>query len=254
VRPYADSCNVGLEMPRTALFVSCLVDQFFPEVGEAAVRLLERRGRRVEFPTAQTCCGQPAFNMGYRDEARGLARRTVEVFEPYDEVVVPSGSCAAMARLHFPELLADDPEWHQRARRLAAKVFELTELLDREGFDAGVSTFAGKVACHLSCHLLRDLGVADAPRKLLGAVPGVELVELAGADVCCGFGGAFAVKMADLSAAMLDDKLAAAEASGADVLAAADCGCLVHLRGALKRRKSPLRTLHVAEILAWEGR
>lgn len=241
-------------MPRTALLVTCLVDQFFPEVGEAAVRLLERSGRRVEFPAAQTCCGQPAFNAGYRDEARRLARRAVEVFEPYDEVVVPSGSCAAMARVHYPELLADDPGWHRRARRLAGRVVELTELLDREGFDAGASTFAGKVACHLSCHLLRDLGVAGAPRSLLARVPGVELVELAGADVCCGFGGAFAVKMADLSAAMLDDKLAAAEASGADVLTAADCGCLMHLRGALQRRGSRLATLHVAEILAWEGR
>jgi len=241
-------------MPQTALFITCLVDQFFPEVGEAAVRLLEKSGRQVDFPVAQTCCGQPAFNMGYRDEARRLARRAVEVFEPYDEVVAPSGSCAGMVRVHFPELLADDPGWHQRARRLAAKVCELTELLDREGFDPGASTFAGKVACHLSCHLLRDLGVRDAPLSLLGRVPGVELVELAGAEVCCGFGGAFAVKMADLSAAMLGDKLAAAEASGADVLTAADCGCLLHLRGALRRRGSRLRTLHVAEILAWEGR
>lgn len=240
-------------MPSTALFVTCLVDQLFPEVGEAAVRLLERCGRRVEFPAAQTCCGQPAFNMGYRDEARHLARRTVEVFEPYGEVVVPSGSCASMVRVHFPELLADDRAWHERARRLAAKTFELTELLGREGFAAAGSTFAGRVACHQSCHLLRDLGVRAAPRELLATVPGVELVELRDAEVCCGFGGAFAVKMADLSAAMLDDKLAAAEASGADVLTAADCGCLMHLAGALKRRGGRLRTLHVAEILAWEG-
>ena len=238
--------------PRTALFVTCLVDQFFPRVGEAAVRLLERCGCRVEFPLAQTCCGQPAFNMGYRKEARRLARRLIEAFEPYDEVVAPSGSCVSMVRVHFPELLSDDAEWHARARNLAAKTFELTEYLTLKKFDAGGSPFAGKVTYHESCHLGRELGIREAPRALLAAVPGLELVEMRGADVCCGFGGAFAVKMSELSGAMAGDKLASAEETGAEVLTATDCGCLMHLGGALARRRSPLKTLHVAEILAYE--
>ena len=241
-----------MSQPKIALFVTCLVDQLFPRVGEAAVRLLEGCGSRVEFPRAQTCCGQPAFNLGYRREARPLARRLVEIFEPYDEIVAPSGSCASMVRVHYPQLLADEPEWRERARKLGERVFELTEYLTRKGFDPGGSTFSGTVACHRSCHLLRELGVRDAPQALLGRVPGVELVELPGAEVCCGFGGAFAVEMPELSGAMLDDKLAAVEASGAGVLTAADCGCLMHLGGALHRRRSPLRVLHVAEILVGE--
>ena len=234
---------------KTALFVTCLVDQFFPRVGEAAVRLLRKCGCQVEFPRHQTCCGQPAFNMGYQEEARRLARRLIEVFEPYDEVVTPSGSCASMVRVHTPHLFHDDPEWHQRALALAARVRELTEYLAAKGFEPRDSAFTGKVACHESCHLLRELGVREAPRKLLRGVPGVELVELPDADVCCGFGGAFAVKMPELSGAMLDDKLAAVENTGAEVLTAADCGCLMHLGGALERRRSRLRVVHVAEIL-----
>ena len=236
---------------RTALFVTCLVDQFFPRVGEAAVRLLERCGAGVEFPRAQTCCGQPAFNMGYRAEARRLARRALEIFEPYDEIVAPSGSCAGMVRVHYPELFRDEPRWHRRAVALGSRVFELSDYLARKGFEPR-SGFAARVACHRSCHLLRDLGVRDQPQGLLGRLPGVELAELPGDDVCCGFGGAFAVEMPELSGAMLDDKLAAVEASGAEVLTAADCGCLMHLGGALRRRRSPLRVLHVAEILAGE--
>jgi len=238
-----------MKSPTTALFVTCLVDQFFPAVGEAAVRLLERCGRRVVFPRAQTCCGQPAFNMGYRSEARRLARRWIEIFEPYDEIVTPSGSCASMVRLHFPELFHDEPQWQERSRRLAERVFELTEFLAAQGFTAADCRFRGKVTCHDSCHLTRELGVREPPRALLRQAPGVELVEMADAGVCCGFGGAFSVKMPELSAAMLDDKLAAAEATGAEVLTAADCGCLMHLGGGLARRGSRLRVLHIAEIL-----
>ena len=240
----------------TALFVTCLVDQLFPDVGEASVRLLERCGRRVDFPEAQTCCGQPAFNMGYREEAARLARRFIEVFEPYDEVVAPSGSCVSMVRVHFPELLADDPPWHQRAVKLAQRTFELTEYLVRRGFDVGEASREGAaraevtVTCHDSCHLLRELGVRDASRKLLSGMSGVRVVEMSKPEVCCGFGGAFSAKMPELSGAMLEDKLADAEQTGAEVLTASDCGCLMHLEGALRRRKSPLRTRHVAEILA----
>ncbi len=238
--------------PRTALFVTCLVDQLFPRVGEAAVRLLEEVGCRVEFPAAQTCCGQPAFNMGYRDEARRLARRFLDVFEGYDEIVAPSGSCAAMVRVHVPELLAEEPEQRRRAGRLAARVFELTEFLERRGYEPRHSC-PRKVTCHDSCHLLRDLGAGAAPRNLLRRVPDLELVEMPSAEVCCGFGGAFAVKMPELSGAMLEAKLDAAEGTGAELLTASDCGCLMHLGGALRRRGSRLAARHVAEILAGEG-
>ncbi|MEM7351007.1 MAG: (Fe-S)-binding protein [Acidobacteriota bacterium] len=241
---------VDAKRQTTALFVTCLVDQFFPRVGEATVRLLERCGRTVEFPGAQTCCGQPAFNMGYSDEARQLARRWIEIFEPFDEVVTPSGSCASMARIHFPELLEDDPAWHTRARRLAPRVFELSEFLLQQGYDPASSSYTGQVTYHPSCHLLRELRSGDAPRVLLGGVPGVELVDLPDAAVCCGFGGAFSVKMPDLSGAMLNAKLDTAEATGATVLTATDCGCLMNLGGALQRRESALEVVHVAEILA----
>lgn len=239
-----------MSQPKVALFVTCLVDQLFPEVGEAAVRLLERAGCEVDVPLAQTCCGQPAWNSGYRDEAARLARRTVEVLEPYASVVVPSGSCASMLRVSYPELFHDEPAWQKRAERLAEKVFELTEYLAAQGFDASGSRFRGKVAYHASCHLLRELGIRRAPLELLAQVPGVELVEMADAETCCGFGGVFSAKMADLSGAMLDDKLEAATASGADVLTATDCGCLMHLGGALHRRRARLGAVHVAEILA----
>ncbi len=238
------------DQPATALFVTCLVDQFFPEVGEAAVRLIERCGRRVVFPAAQTCCGQPTFNMGYRAEARKLARRFIEIFEPYDEIVTPSGSCASMVRVHFPELLHDEADWHRRSQNLSERVFELTEFLANQGFTAEDCAFQGQVTCHESCHLRRELGIREPPRELLQQVPGLELVDMEGADICCGFGGAFSVKMPELSTAMLDDKLTAAEATGAEVLTAADCGCLMHLGGALERRGSRLRVLHIAEILA----
>ena len=241
---------MNTETQTTALFVTCLVDQFFPAVGEATVRLLERCGRRVEFPAEQTCCGQPAGNAGYGEEARRMARRWIEIFEPYDEVVTPSGSCASMARIQFAELFPDDREWRDRARRLAARVFELSQFLVRQDYDPASSGFAGRVTYHPACHLLRELGAGAAPRALLGRVPGLELVELPDAAVCCGFGGAFSVKMPELSGAMLDAKIAAAEATGARVLTSTDCGCLMHLGGALRRRGSPLETLHVAEILA----
>lgn len=241
--------------PKTvALFVTCLVDQLFPAVGLAAVRLLERAGFRVEFPRAQTCCGQPVFNMGYHDQVRPLARRFISIFERYDLVVAPSGSCVAMVRLRYPELLAADPEWHERARCLGERTFELTELLAREGFTPRESPFTGRVTYHDSCHLRRELGICQAPRELLGQVPGLELVEMEDATTCCGFGGAFAVKAPELSGAMLEKKLRSAEATGAEVLTATDCGCLMHLGGALARRRSSLRVCHVAEILAPEER
>lgn len=214
------------------------------------MRLLEAAGCRVAFPEAQTCCGQPLANGGYPDAARDLARRTIEIFEPFERVVTPSGSCAAMLRVFVPKLLAGEPDWSARAAALAGRSFELSEFLDRCGFAPSAAGFAGRVAYHPSCHLLRELGVDAAPRRLLAQLPGVDLVELRDAERCCGFGGAFSVKFPELSGAMLADKLAAIEASGAQVVAACDAGCLLHLGGGLSRRSSRVRALHVAELLA----
>lgn len=236
----------------TALFVTCLVDQFFPRVGEASVRLLEQAGCGVAFPMEQTCCGQPAFNMGYPEEARRLARRFIAVFEPYEAVVAPSGSCTSMVRVFYPELFEAEPEWQARARALGERVFELTEFLSERSFEPR-AVFKGKVTYHESCHLLRELGISKPPRELLRKVAGLELVEMQRADVCCGFGGAFSVKMASLSEAMLEDKLRSVEATEADLVTATDCGCLMHLAGALSRRGSTLRAVHIAEVLAGEA-
>jgi L-lactate dehydrogenase complex protein LldE len=234
---------------RVALFVTCLVDQLRPEVGEAAVSLLEEAGCEVEFPAAQTCCGQPLFNMGFRHEARPLARRMLEIFESYDAVVSPSGSCVSMQRCFAPGLFEGEPETQERARDLAGRTFELSEFLAGRGFRPK-AVFRGRVAYHPSCHLLRELGVDAAPRALLSEVEGLELVELDDEARCCGFGGAFSVKLPDLSSAMAEDKLAAIERSGADVVTASDLGCLIHLGGALARRGANTRAIHLAELLA----
>jgi L-lactate dehydrogenase complex protein LldE len=237
---------------QTALFVTCLVDQFFPQVGEASVRLLEQAGCTIAFPEEQTCCGQPAFNMGYRDEARRLARRFVSIFEPYQEIVTPSGSCTSMVRLYYPELFEAEPDWQERAKRVGQRLYELTEFLCLKGFEPR-NRFEGKVTYHDACHLLRELGIREQPRDLLRKLAGIELVEMEPSDSCCGFGGAFSVKMTGLSEAMLEDKLTIAEATGANVLTSTDCGCLMHLGGALSRRGSSMRALHIAEVLAGEA-
>ncbi len=236
-------------MTATALFVTCLVDQFLPRVGEAAVRLLEQAGCQVAFPEAQTCCGQPAWNAGHRELARPLARRFVEIFEPYEAVVCVSGSCTSMARIFNTHVFEEEPTWQERARELGKRTFELTEFLAARDFESSARVDA-RVAYHPSCHLLRELGVDEAPRALLAGVVGLELVELDDSSTCCGFGGAFSVKFGELSSAILADKLRAVEASGAEVLTASDAGCLLQIGGGLSRRGSEIRTLHVAELLA----
>ncbi len=234
------------------LFVSCLADQLAPQVGEATVRILERLGHRVRFPAAQTCCGQPAFNDGFPAEAAALAARTVEIFADPAPVVVPSGSCATMLRHFYPSLvtgpLADS------ARALAARTFELSAFLVHVlGVTDVGAHWAGRVTYHDSCHLLRELGIRDEPRRLLAAVAGLELVEMAHPDHCCGFGGAFAVKFPEVSGAMLAPKLDGIVAARADAVVANDTGCLLQLAGGLARRGSATRALHLAEILAGEG-
>jgi L-lactate dehydrogenase complex protein LldE len=237
--------------PRVALFVSCLVDLFRPSVGFAALKLLEDAGCRVEVPRAQTCCGQPAYNQGDRGDARDLARRTIDALAGYDYVVVPSGSCAGMLRQHYPELFPEGSRAAEAARDLAARTFELvsflTDVLGVIGVDAA---FPARVTYHDACAGLRELGIKEQPRLLLGSVRGLELVELPGAEVCCGFGGTFCVKYPAISTKMVDDKAAEILGSGADVVLAGDLGCLMNIAGRLSRLGAPVAVRHVAEVLA----
>lgn len=236
---------------RVSLFITCLGDQFFPDVGTSVVRVLKRLGVEVIFNPAQTCCGQPAFNTGYTGEAREVAARTLDLFDDAEYVVAPSGSCSTMIRVFYPELFAEDPARLAKARALAARLYEFSEFLVKvlRVEDVG-ATFPRRVAYHDSCHLLRELGIAEEPRRLLRAVRGLDLVEMQDNKLCCGFGGTFSVKFPEVSAAMGVDKLEAAASAGAEVLTANDSGCLMHLAGLIHRRKLPLRAMHLAEILA----
>ena len=229
---------------RAALFVTCLADTLYPSVGIATVTVLERLGVSVTFPREQTCCGQMHLNSGYVDEARRLARRFVDVFADEPVVVTPSASCAAHVRDQYVELLGDE------TRGVPESVVELSQFVASLGaVDVG-ARFDAKAAYHPTCHSLRVLRVGDSPLRLLREVEGLELVELPDADECCGFGGTFAVKNAAVSSAMLVDKLAAIESTGADVVCACDSSCLMHIGGGLRRRGSRVRAVHLAEILA----
>lgn len=236
---------------RVALFITCLVDQFFPNVGEAVVQVLRRLGVEVSFDPAQTCCGQPAFNTGYREEARAVAARALDLFAGADYVVAPSGSCASMVRVFYPELFQRDPARLRKAQELAGRFFEFSEFLVKilQVKDVGAS-FAHRLAYHDSCHLLRELGIAEEPRQLLRSVRGAVLVELEDHRLCCGFGGTFAVKFPEVSTAMGEDKVRAAVAAGAEYLVANDSGCLMHLAGLIHRQGLKLKTMHLAEVLA----
>lgn len=237
--------------PRVALFITCLVDQFFPRMGECLVQVLRRLGVEVTFNPAQTCCGQPAFNTGYRREAREVAARLLDLFDDADYVVAPSGSCTAMVRVFYPELFANDPERLQKVERLRSRFLEFSEFLVKvlEVEDVGAS-FPHRVAYHDSCHLLRELRVETEPRRLIRAVRGVELLELGDHQLCCGFGGTFSVKFPEVSVALGEEKLRAVAASGAEYVVANDAGCLMHLAGVIHRQGLPLRTMHLAELLA----
>lgn len=239
------------QAPVVGLFVTCLVDLFRPTVGLAAVRLLERAGCRVVVPRAQTCCGQPAYNSGDRRSAEAIARQVVEAFRGVDYVVAPSGSCAAMLHIHYPALLAGEPALAAAARDLADRTYELIAFL-RDQRDLGdVDAFyEGRATYHDSCSGLRELGVKEQPRELLRQVRGLELVEHAGAETCCGFGGAFCVKYPDISNRMVEDKALEVEQSGADTLLAGDLGCLLNMAGKLRRRGAAVRVRHIAEVLA----
>jgi L-lactate dehydrogenase complex protein LldE len=238
---------------RIALFVTCLADGLFPDVGKATVTLLERLGHEVVFPESQTCCGQMHINTGYQADALPLVRHHTEVFEPYDVVVAPSGSCVGSVR-HQHAMVArrhDDEPLAGRAEEVAAKTYELSELLiDVLGVEDVGAYFPHRVTYHPTCHSLRVLHVSDKPLRLLRNVRGLDLVELPDADQCCGFGGTFAVKNADTSTAMLADKMRNVLDTKAEVATAGDSSCLMHIGGGLSRLRTGTRTLHLAEILA----
>ena len=233
------------------LFVTCLVDLFRPTVGFAAVKLLEDAGFTLEVPKDQTCCGQPAYNSGDKEDAKALAKQVIKAFEDYDYVVAPSGSCAGMIRKHYPSLLADEPQWAGRAAAVASKTYELVSfLVDVAGIESVSSHFTGSVTYHDSCSGLRELGIKDQPRKLLASVPGVDLKEMTDNDVCCGFGGTFSVKYPDISDAIVTKKTDNITSAGAGTLLAGDMGCLMNMAGKLKRDGSAIQVRHIAEILA----
>ncbi|MEZ5667998.1 MAG: (Fe-S)-binding protein [Alphaproteobacteria bacterium] len=237
--------------PLVGLFVTCLVDLFRPSVGFAAVRLLERAGCRVDVPALQTCCGQPAYNSGDRRHARQVAQTVLDAFRDHDYVVAPSGSCAGMIRLHYPDLFRDDPERLAAAQAIAAKTWELVSFLhDAIGLERVEATFDGAVTYHDSCSGLRELGVKAQPRAYLRQVAGLSLRELPDAEVCCGFGGTFCVKYPEISNAMVSAKTAAIAGTGAGTILAGDMGCLMNIAGKLQRNGVPVAARHVAEVLA----
>jgi L-lactate dehydrogenase complex protein LldE len=236
--------------PRVGLLVTCLVDLMRPSIGFAAVKLLEDAGCIVDVPS-QTCCGQPAYNSGDRATARQLAEQNIRAFRSYDYVVTPSGSCGGTVIKHYPEMFADDPNLAPQAQALADKTHELVSFLtDVVGVTSVKATFDGTVTYHDSCSGLRELGIRNQPRRLLRTVLGLDLVEMTDPDVCCGFGGTFAVKYGELSNAIVERKADRIVESGARTLVAGDLGCLLNMAGKLSRRGSPTEVRHVAEILA----
>jgi L-lactate dehydrogenase complex protein LldE len=245
---------------RVGLFVTCLVDLMRPEIGFSALKLLENAGYEVVVPAAQTCCGQPAYNSGERAVARDLAEKFLREFEMFDYVVVPSGSCGGMIARHYGDLLRDDPELNGRYQQLQGRVFELTDFLvnvahiDTLGPGVAGQHFTGHVTYHDSCAGLRELGVKAQPRALLSRLPGVRLSEMVQCEACCGFGGTFSVKYGNISTAIVDDKCANIQASGADAVVLGDLGCILNIEGRLRRTgDARTRVLHIAQVLAGDA-
>ncbi|WP_243291732.1 (Fe-S)-binding protein [Bacillus sp. FJAT-47783] len=234
---------------KVSLFATCLVDMFHPNVGKSTVELLEKLGCDVDFPQSQICCGQPAYNSGYVQDAKEAMKNMIRTFEQAQYVVTPSGSCGTMFK-EYPHVFKDDPKWEKKATELANKTYELTqfllEVLKIENVGAKLN---GKATYHTSCHMTRLLGVKEAPFKLLQNVEGLEVVPLKNCHNCCGFGGTFAVKMSDISEQMVDEKVQHVEQSGADFLIGADCGCLMNIGGRMERKGKEVKVLHIAEVL-----
>lgn len=237
---------------KVSLFVTCLVDQLWTGVGASAVAVLRRVGCEVEFDERQTCCAQPAFNTGYRVEARDVARRFISIYEESkaDAIVIPSGSCTAMVH-HYEELFADDSEWLGRAKKVASRTYEFSSFLVKvlKVEDVG-ARFEGRISWHDACHGLRDLNLKNEPRTLLRNVRGVEFIEMENAEACCGFGGTFSVKYPELSVAILDQKIKSIERAGVNAVVAGDASCLMQIGGRLSRNGSKVRVMHLAELLA----
>jgi L-lactate dehydrogenase complex protein LldE len=234
---------------KVSLMITCLGDALFPDVGVATVRLLRRLGVEVDFPPSQTCCGQPHFNSGYHDQARALARHTIGAFANGQTVVAPSGSCAAMVKLEYPQLFHGDRRWHKRARDLAERTHELSDfLVNVLGVEDVGARYPGKATYHMACHL-RGLGLFTEPERLLRRVKDLEYVPLERSDECCGFGGSFSVRFPEISAAMVRDKAAFIEQTGADTVVATDAGCLMNIAGYLRRQGKTIRVVHLAEVL-----
>jgi L-lactate dehydrogenase complex protein LldE len=233
------------------LFIQCLVDTIYPEVAEAMVKVFDKLGVSLTCPPDQTCCGQPAFNSGYRRQARVAAKHFIEVFEDSEIIVCPSGSCVNMVRHHYADLFQGDLQWLRRAQDLAGRIYEFSEyLVDILGVEDVGARFDGRLTYHDSCHLLRGIGVAQQPRKLLYRVAGANFIEMRDSDYCCGFGGTFSIKYADISNSMVTDKVKNIINSGADVVVGCDMGCLMNIQGKLSRMGSPIKVMHIAQILA----
>lgn len=237
--------------PQVGLFVTCLVDLMRPGVGFAAAELLERAGCDIAVPESQTCCGQPAFNSGDVADTKAIAKATIQAFEGFDYVVAPSGSCAGMLKVHYPEMFKDDPEWGPRAEAFAARVFELLSFLaDVMPLPEVQANWPAKASYHDSCAGLRELGIKQEPRRLLAGVDGLEIVEGEEAERCCGFGGLFCIKYEDISTGMVDVKVDDLVATGADLVLGGDLGCLMNIAGRLQRRGINIEARHAAEVLA----
>jgi len=233
-----------------ALFVPCVIDQFAPQVALATARILGHLGHEVIVPAGQTCCGQPTFNTGYWDETRRIARHFLRVFEGQDTIVAPSGGCVGMVKVNYPVLFEGRPE-AAAAQAMADRVHEFTSfLVDQLGVTDLGAKLEASVTIHDSCHPLRELGIREQPRALLRAVAGLTLVEMPQSDTCCGFGGAFSVKYPEISTAMADEKLANATSTGAEIITGVESSCLLHLQGRIDRQGLPIRTMHIAELLA----
>ena len=242
------------QLTKAALFATCIVDQLYPLVGVSVVRVLRRMGVDLSFPADQTCCGQPLYNSGFTHEAQQLARRVLASFSGSQYVVVPSGSCSAMIKVFYQDLFHDDPATLQQVQQLAPRVYEfsqfLVDVMEVQEMEGG---HTGSVTYHPSCHLLREMEVRDQPRKLLNSVEGLELKDLPQAEVCCGFGGTFAIKYPHISEEMLADKIDSVHASGAETLVSCDMGCLMQIEGGLSRRGSPIKVRHLAQMLDQEA-
>ena len=243
--------NEASKKIKVSLFITCLVDILFPQVGVSMVKVLKRLGVEVDFPEEQTCCGQPAFNSGFRQDAKVLAKRFISIFSQDGFIVSPSGSCTSMVRVFYKELFHDDQKLLEMVDLLSSRTYEFSEFLVNvlKVDDVG-ATYNGRVTYHDSCHALRELRVQNEPRKLIKSVKGVDFVEMKFPDTCCGFGGTFSVKFPDVSVSILDEKIESIIESGADTVVSTDMGCLMQIGGAINRKKLPVKTIHIAELLA----